>query len=127
MKNKKSSIFFLFIILSILISSFSNASDFKLQVNEGELVKLNLNAKDPDGDELNYKCKEPLNEKCEWQTGYNDAGDYDVDVVASDGKSETTSVVKIVVNNVNRKPNLGSTDYYEITETETFSLNLPKI
>ncbi len=127
MKNKPSSIFFLYIISFILISAFSNAYDFRLQVDEGELVKLNLNAKDPDGDELNYTCKEPLNEKCEWQTGYNDAGTYDVEVVASDGKSEATSIVEIAVNNVNRKLNLGATNYYEITETETFALNLPKI
>src|SRR3989344_1690235 len=127
MKHKTSSIICLYLILTILISVLANAADFKIEVDEGELVKLNLNANDPDGDDLTYICKEPLDENCEWQTGFNDAGTYNVDVIASDGESESTSVVEIVVNNVNRKLDLGATNFYEVTETETFSLELFKL
>ncbi len=78
----------------------------KINVNEGELVKLDLEATDPDGDPLTYTFSKPLNEKGEWQTKYGDAGQYPVDVTVSDGKLSSTKKLLIIVNKVNRAPKI---------------------
>ncbi|MBI5391121.1 hypothetical protein HZB02_06555 [Candidatus Woesearchaeota archaeon] len=80
-------------------------------VNEGELVKVSLTATDPDGDQLTYTYSNPLNSKGQWQTTFGDAGKYTVQIKASDGKSESSLNVLVVVKAVNREPKiLGLTD-----------------
>jgi VCBS repeat-containing protein len=71
---------------------------------EGDLVKLSPKATDADGDKITFKYSEPLNAKGEWQTKAGDAGEYLVTVTASDGKSEATKQVKIVVTGKNSPP-----------------------
>jgi len=66
-------------------------------VNEGELVKVNVQGKDLDGDLIIYTFSEPLDENGEWQTQEGDAGNYLATVTASDGKSSTSKSVPINV------------------------------
>ncbi len=73
-------------------------------VREGELVKLDLKATDEDGDELTYTFTEPLSEKGEWQTKEGDKGEYTTEITVSDGKSEITKKLLIVVKEVNNEP-----------------------
>ncbi len=73
-------------------------------VEENELVRLRPIASDPDQDRLSYSYSPPLNEDGEWQTGYDDAGTYDITITASDGEKSTTQKVILVVKNVNRAP-----------------------
>lgn len=68
-----------------------------IKVKEGELVKISLVSKDPDGDILNYAFSEPLNELGEWQTQIGDAGSYTAKITASDGKAETAKEILIIV------------------------------
>jgi len=95
----------------------------KITVNEGELVKLNLKATDPDGDPLTYTYTEPLDEEGSWQTREGEAGTYKITVTASDGKSETEQDVYIVVNPLNQPPILETISDIMLNEGETVSLS----
>lgn len=94
-----------------------------ITVNEGQLVSLNLKASDPEGDKVTYSFTDPLDDKGEWQTGYNDAGEYKVTVTASDGKLETKQDVLIIVKDVNRAPIISGAEDMTVQEGETVKLN----
>ena len=96
----------------------------KITVDEGELIKLDLDATDPDGDLLDYQFSAPLNAKGEWQTKIGDAGEYPVDVTVSDGKLETTKKILVIVNAVNKKPAIEPVKDITITEGQKLVLNL---
>ena len=69
-------------------------------VNENEIVKLKL----PDFEKygLSYSISEPVGNKNEWKTGYDDAGTYDVKVHAEGKGFSDDKTVKVVVNDVDR-------------------------
>lgn len=73
-------------------------------VNETDLIRLVLEAVDPDGDELMFTYGAPLDEDGEWQTQNGDAGEYDVVITVSDGEFEVEKIVKIIVDPVNFAP-----------------------
>jgi RHS repeat-associated protein len=75
-----------------------------ITVNEGDLVKLNVVAHDPDGDNVIISYPAPLDADGGWQTTYKDAGTYNFTVTASDSDLSTTSNVKVIVNPVNAPP-----------------------
>lgn len=77
-----------------------------LSVREGELVRLNLPAKDQDGDTLTYSFTAPLNERGEWLTTFEDAGTYEVKVMFTDGEFTEEERVTITVVDVDRAPAL---------------------
>ncbi len=74
------------------------------QVQETDLVTLSPEALDPDNDQITYSYSPPLDKNGQWQTGYNDAGEYLLKIVASDGISQTTKEVKLIVENKNQPP-----------------------
>lgn len=78
----------------------------KITVNEGELISLDLDASDPDGDPLTYTFGEPLDENGQWQTKIGDRGEYPVEVMVSDGMLESTNQVLIIVEGINMPPEL---------------------
>ncbi len=96
----------------------------KITLNEGELVKLDLQASDPDGDPLTYKFSSPLNDKGEWQTKMGDAGEYPVKITVSDGKLETSKTIMVIVKAVNRKPTIEPQQDITIVEGQKLVLNL---
>lgn len=99
----------------------------KIEVNEGDLIKLKLQATDADGDLLTYEFTSPLNGDGEWQTNFNDAGEYMSSVIVTDSKgSQTAEDIKLIVNNVNRPPEIPQFGQIEVQETESIDLNLPK-
>ncbi len=118
MKKLAPHLFFLMFVLA-----FAQA---QIVVDEGELVKLRLSATDADGDPITYNFSAPLNEKGEWQTTVDDAGVYNVEISASDGKDITKQNIIITVNNVNQAPDLSSINNVEVTEGEIADLRLPK-
>lgn len=74
-------------------------------VTEGDVVNFpNLKAVDPDGDALAYTFSSPVNSSGQWQTKDGDAGEYPVVITASDGTSQATTSVKIVVEARNKAP-----------------------
>jgi hypothetical protein len=72
-------------------------------VNEGEEVIINVEAQDPEGDELTTVFSGWMTSN-KYTTTHEDAGTHYVDVTVSDGRLETTQTVKIQVNNINRPP-----------------------
>ncbi len=76
-------------------------------VNEGETVRLDVAAEDPDGDEVTITYSGWMTSDTK-DTGYDDAGTYEVTVTASDGDKETSKTITVTVNNVNRAPSFGA-------------------
>lgn len=93
------------------------------RVTEGDLVVFTLKATDPDGDTLSYAFTSPLNENGRWQTKIGEAGDYDVNETASDGKINTTRTVRIIVEKYNHAPSISIKDTVFVKEGETVSLD----
>jgi hypothetical protein len=92
-------------------------------VTEGDLVKLNVNAKDADGDVLTYQYTAPLNGEGTWQTRSGDAGAYYSTITVSDGKVEVVKKVKIIVEPKNNKPVLEFIPSITVKEGETVALS----
>lgn len=100
---------------------YENAS-FKITGVEGDLISLKLNAKDPDGDKLEYFYTPPLNQNGLWQTKDGDAGKYLVTVTASDGKLSTSKDILIVINPSNKPPVIDCPKEVNIKEGDTVEL-----
>ena len=110
----------LLLILSILFSySFVAASE--MTVKEGDLVRLKVSATDQDNDKLTYYFPQPFNSQGEWQTTYGDAGEYDIEVLVSDGKNEVLQHVRLLVEKRNQPPVLTKTEV-TVKEGETIDL-----
>ncbi len=93
--------------MTILVKSSNNPPliqvDDLIEVSEGEMVELDPIVTDPDGDDVELTVSGWM-DSLTYQTGYNDAGEYIVTLTASDGKSETTKDVVVIVKNTNRPP-----------------------
>jgi len=79
-------------------------------VKEGEALSLTIEASDLDDDPISYQA-ENLPEGAEfqgntmiWTPNYDQAGEYKVKFVASDGREQDEVEVRIVVENVDRPP-----------------------
>ena len=75
-----------------------------LHVQETELVQVHPRSIDPDSDDVTYTYSAPLDQNGQWQTKYGDAGEYDINITASDGQSNNTKTIKLVVEKKNRPP-----------------------
>ena len=79
-----------------------------IKVKEREVVIIEPKASDPDDDGLTFNIDSDKfvskEGRFEWETTYDDAGEYTVKVTASDGTDEESQEVKIVIENVNRPP-----------------------
>lgn len=95
-----------------------------ITVNEGDLVKLDLDATDPDGDSLTFTFSAPLTNDGEWQTGEGDAGEYPVSIMVSDGVLQTTREILVIVKSINKPPRLQIPTNIEVTEGQFVSVNL---
>jgi len=71
---------------------------------EGDFIKIRAEAIDPDRDFVTYRYSAPFDVDGEWQTSFSDAGEHNVDIIASDGKDETTKTIQIIVQNTNLPP-----------------------
>jgi len=95
-----------------------------ITAKEGELVKVNVEAIDEDGDKLTYKFSAPLNNKGEWQTKDGDAGSYEVDVEVSDGQAEDSETILIIIKESNHAPTIEVKGALSVKEGETVTLNI---
>ncbi len=68
-----------------------------LKVPQGAIVSLNPSAVDLNGDYVTYTFSEPFSRFGKWQTGKHHEGEYKIDIVASDGKTEDKKTVIIRV------------------------------
>ncbi|MFP4118796.1 MAG: hypothetical protein ACLFTH_01965 [Candidatus Woesearchaeota archaeon] len=94
-----------------------------IEAKEGETVDLDsLEAEDPDGDVIKYGYSEPFNENGTWNTEEGDAGEYIVEVSASDGLLKTTEKVRVIVNPTNKPPVIDCPESFEVSEGEVIDL-----
>jgi PKD repeat protein len=90
-----------------VISGFTPLTD--MTINETEKVDFNINAVDPDGDTLTFNytldsVKVSNIKSYTFQTGYESAGTYAVNVTVSDGSLNYFHHWNVIVQNVNRAP-----------------------
>ena len=111
------------IVLLFLVSS-SLALSKTFTVKETDFVQIKAEAIDLDGDNIIYYYSTPLNENGEWQTGYDDAGEYDLELTASDGVNQVTQIVKLIVENRNQAPYLAEN---KLSSKETQTIDLKKL
>lgn len=74
-----------------------------IKANEGDLIQLGIAAEDPEGKEVQLTISGWMNETSK-QTGYNDAGSYNVTAAAFDGEKTASLTFTVVVENRNRPP-----------------------
>ena len=91
--------------------------------DEGELVRISPQGVDEDGDPIQFTFSEPLDENGEWQTAAGDAGEYLVDITASDGRATVTRQLRIVVLSDNEAPEISGVSDIVVSEGETISLS----
>lgn len=94
------------IILVLLLFPMVLAATKTFRVQETEFVRLKPQAVDADKDQIFYTFSAPLDEQGEWQTDYDDAGEYPVTITASDGITETKEEILLIVENKNQPPHL---------------------
>ncbi len=93
-------------------------------VNEGELIHFpNLQATDPDGDNITYTFTPPLDEQGTWQTKPGDAGEYQVTITAYDGKTKVSQAVNIIVKSINRPPTITIPERITVPEGTILTLH----
>ncbi|MDO8661112.1 MAG: hypothetical protein Q7K43_04435, partial [Candidatus Woesearchaeota archaeon] len=72
---------------------------------EGELVFFpKLKATDPDGNKITYQFSKPLNSSGKWQTKEGDAGEYTINITATDGELNATQQIQIRIKKQNHTP-----------------------
>ncbi|MBU0460768.1 MAG: PKD domain-containing protein [Nanoarchaeota archaeon] len=95
-----------------------------LKINEGEIVRLDLPDVDLDGDELVYSFDDKFDEDGLWQTSYNDAGVYSLNIYASDGEFTVKEKVRVTVTDVDRAPTLNLPESLSVKEGELLEWSL---
>jgi len=93
-----------------------------ITITEGDDVSVDPSATDPDGDSITYTYAEPLDAMGTWKTTQGDAGEYTIDVIASDGTDTVTKKVRVVVESLNKAPTIELADI-TVEEGETVTLN----
>src|SRR3989338_8923808 len=110
------------IFLIILQTAVGAIRTFTVQ--ETDLVKIRPFAVDLDKDKVFFNFTPPFSSTGEWQTTFNDAGTYDVNITASDGVHQQVEKVRIIVKNKNQAPLITQN---KITARETEIIDLKKI
>lgn len=83
--------------------TISNVPD-TMAVKEGEIVTINPKVEDLNGDEVDVTISDPVGNSGLWETGFDDNGEYNIVVTASDGQATTKKEFKLVVEDVNVAP-----------------------
>ncbi|HLD88633.1 MAG TPA: putative Ig domain-containing protein [Candidatus Nanoarchaeia archaeon] len=94
-----------------------------IMINETQKISLTPKAVDPDNDEIRYIFGSPLSELGEWQTAVGDAGEYVLEINATDGVSVVSKKFRLVVRNLNRAPVMGKIQDIVVNEGEKIILN----
>ena len=108
-------------LLFLALISFVIAAPKTFTVKETDLVKITPSAIDPDNDQIVYYYSSPLDKNGQWQTGYDDAGVYDLEIIASDGLDRSVEKVRLIVENKNLPP-IVTEKKFTIKETQTINL-----
>ena len=91
-------------------------------VNENEIARLKI----PDFEKygLAYTISEPIGNKNEWQTTYNDSGTYEIKIHAEGKGFSGDRIVKVAVNDVDRAPVFDKIENVFVSENEEIKIIL---
>ena len=95
-----------------------------VSVMEGDIITLDIEANDPDGDELSIEYSFPFDERGVWKTEIGDAGTYSAKVVASDGERVAEQEFAVEVTQVNTAPSLRTSVDIEAEEGDTIFIDV---
>ncbi|MBI2137567.1 S8 family serine peptidase, partial [Candidatus Woesearchaeota archaeon] len=98
-------------------------------IYETEKAETAIIASDPDGDNVAYFINDSRFEQnapgeFEWQTGYEDAGEYYLQLNATDGSLTATHEAKVTVLNLNRNPIIESPENMTVKENSTLTFEV---
>ncbi len=96
---------------------------YTLTAVEGELVRIPVQAYDPDGGDVSLTFEEPFNEEGLWLTEIGDEGQYLVKVSVTDGLLTTSEYVLVIIERANRPPVIECPERVVVQETETVRLD----
>ena len=121
--------------VSIVIAATNQAPSIDRPANktvrEGDTVKFQLQAIDPDSPNLTYSTNTlpegaVLNSQTgvfEWTPDYTQAGDYNLNFTVSDGSSKSSTLASIKVLNVNAAPIFDNLTGWEAQQGKTLRFN----
>jgi hypothetical protein len=78
----------------------------EINIKEGQTLQLEPEVTDLDGDQVTVTVSDPVGDDGIWETTYTDHGDYTVSISATDGKDTTIKEIKLVVEDVNKAPEI---------------------
>ncbi len=107
------------LLLTMLAGAATKVSTF--YINETDFVRISASTFDLDNDKVRLYYTLPLDHEGEWQTGYDDAGEYNITITADDGKARSQHKVRLIVKNKNQLPQQMET---KIVATEGETVNL---
>ncbi len=87
-----------------------------MQAEETQIVQLSAKTIDVDGDEVTLSYPSPFDEKGSWQTNFESAGSYEIELTASDGKATTKKTLTLSVKNKNRLPEISGLEPITVYE-----------
>jgi len=93
-------------IFSLTVMEFNDPPQIfadDVTVTEGETVRLDVSAEDPEGEEVTLTISGWMT-SYEKATSYDDDGVYEVIITASDGLSESEKTITVTVEDANRSP-----------------------
>lgn len=73
-------------------------------ITETEKAVIEPKAFDEERDSITYTISDPIGNDGVWQTGYDDAGEYEITVTASDQTHIATKTFTLIVEDLNRDP-----------------------
>jgi hypothetical protein len=115
-------------IWNVEVFDVNRAPEFQvvdeITMNESDLLKLEFEAYDPDGDEVTYTISEPVGDDGEWRTGYEDAGVYFLEISVTDGDLTSTKTITLIVEEVDRAPFFEKISDFTVNEGETTTIEL---
>jgi|TARA_Y100000310_G_scaffold252256_1_gene258950 hypothetical protein len=94
-----------------------------IEVNEGEDIFIDAKYNDPDKDRVSFSYSGFM-DRNKKSTGFDDAGEYIVKVVATDGFFTETKLVNVKVNDTNRKPVFDKIKNLEVSEGNEIRIEL---
>ena len=94
-----------------------------IEVDEGEEISFDPKYNDPDNDKVGFSYSGFMG-KNKKMTGFDDAGEYVVKIVGRDRTFTQTKLVKVVVNDINRKPVFGRLGDREVLEGNELRIEL---
>ena len=119
--GSRNTIIILLLIVLLGLLPATSATTRILHAQEGDYIKIVPEVIDPDNDKIKFTYSAPLDEKGEWQTTFDDAGQYQIEITATDGTEKTIQKLLLIIENRNQAP-FAAQKRITVKETETVDL-----